>query len=296
MNDNWRPLGLDSDTTAYDVLQDGVPGWMAESFWDWTRTQFLLSQRSEEYPGALDYFLDQDLVRQVERRCRVAIPYRGYSAEIGMSEIRSSTEAAQAQLRVADFLLATRSTEHAANKLNIVLEESGSMWRVGERSGSRGLVRRVPDSVQKVVDNAISSGGHAGARLAHAWAATYGIDPNPSLAYSLAVKAVEDAAIPVVSPNDISATLGKINSQIRITGDWSLPFQREDEYASAGSTLLSMMKMLWAGQADRHGGHHDPDLAITQEAAEVAVMTAATLVQWFTSGAVSRRWRSGSSG
>lgn len=289
MNDNWRPLGLDSDTTAYDALHDGVPDWMAESFWDWMRTQFLLSQRSEEYPGALDYFLDQELVRQVERRCRVAIPYRGYSAEIGMSEIRSSTEAAQAQLRVADFLLATRSTEHAGNSLDVVLEESGSKWRVGERSGSRGLVRRVRDSVQTVVDNVISSGGHAGDRLAQAWTATYGIDPNPSLAYSLAVKAVEDAAIPVVSPNDTSATLGKINSQIRNTGDWSLPFQREDEYAPAGSTLLSMMKMLWAGQADRHGGHHDPDLVVTQEAAEVAVMTAATLVQWFTSGAVTRR-------
>ncbi|MCO4273053.1 hypothetical protein NG701_01155 [Pseudarthrobacter sp. HLT3-5] len=289
MNDNWRPLGFESDTTTYDALHDGVPDWMAESFWDWMRTQLLLSQRSEEYPGALDYFLDQDLVRQVERRCRVAIPYRGYSAETGMSEIRGSTEVVQAQLRVADFLLATRSTEHAADKLNIVLEESGSMWRVGERSGSRGLVRRVPDSVQTAVDNAILFGGHAGARLAQAWAAIYGIDPNPSLAYSLSVKAVEDAAIPVVSPNDTSATLGKINSQIRNTGDWSLPLQREDEHTPASSTLLSMMKMLWAGQADRHGGHHDPDLVITHEAAEVAVMTAATLVQWFTAGLVTRR-------
>lgn len=292
MNDNWRPLGFeDPDTTTYDALHDGIPDWMAESFWDWMRTRLVLSQTSEEYPGALDYYLNQDLVRQVERRCRVAIPYRGYDADIGMSEIRGSAEATNAQLRIADFLLALQSNDHAARKLNMVLEESGSMWRVGERSGSQGLIHRVPDSIQAAVDSAILTSGHAGARLARAWEATYGIDPNPSLAYSLAVKAVEDAAIPVVSPNDTSATLGKINSQIRNSGDWSLPLQREDQHATTSATLLSMMKMLWAGQADRHGGHHDPDLVITQEAAEAAVMTAATLVQWFSSGAVARRGR-----
>jgi hypothetical protein len=133
------------------------------------------------------------------------------------------------------------------------------------------------------------SSGHAGKRLAEAWGAAFGIAPNPSHAYSLAIKAVEDAAVPVVCPADATATLGKINAQLRNTGDWSLPLQREDLHATTGSTLLSMMKMLWAGQADRHGGHHDPDLAITQEAAEIAVMTAATLVQWFTSGVVARR-------
>lgn len=87
----------------------------------------------------------------------------------------------------------------------------------------------------------------------------------------------------------VGSHLRKINSQIRNTGDWSLPLQREDARAPTRSTLLSMMKILWAGQADRHGGHHDPDLAITQEAAEVAVVTAVTLVQWFTSSAVQRR-------
>jgi hypothetical protein len=100
---------------------------------------------------------------------------------------------------------------------------------------------------------------------------------------------VEAAAVSVIRWNKSTATLGKINSQMRNTGHWGLPLPREDEYATTSATLLSMMKMLWAGQADRHGGHPDPSLVITQEAAEVAVMTAATLIQWFTSGAVARR-------
>ncbi|MBT2248354.1 hypothetical protein JHV56_06555 [Arthrobacter sp. BHU FT2] len=206
-----------------------------------------------------------------------------------MAVVRKAVEVAEAELRIADYLLSLQRSSPAADELELILEESGSMWKVGERVSRFGLVRRVPEAVINAVDQTIAASGHAGQRLAEAWEAAYGIDPNPSLAYSLAVKAVEDATIPVVSPTDTSATLGKINAHIRNAGGWSLPLQREDAHAPTSTTLLYMMKMLWAGQADRHGGHHDPELTITQEAAEVAVMTAATLVQWFTSGAVARK-------
>lgn len=289
MTETWRPLGFDgSAAETYDALYDGVPNWMSESFWGWMLDRFTHAQR-EDYALDYEYFLKTELVRQVERRCRVRVPYQGTDLSTGIIEIRRAAEANGAELRIADYLLSLQDSSQVADDLEVILEESGSAWKVGERAGQFGLVRRVPEAVQSAVNNTIASGAHAGDRLAQAWEAAFGINPDPSRAYSLAVKAVEDAAIPVVSPNDASATLGKINSQIRNTGDWCLPLQREDEYATTGSTLLSMMKMLWAGQADRHGGHHDPSLVITQEAAEVAVMTAATLVHWFTSGAVARR-------
>lgn len=236
-----------------------------------------------------EVFLDQELVRQVGRRCRLVLTFPDHDLDRGMVAIRRDAEAQSAELRMADYLLSIQTNEQPAVSLNAILEESGSMWKTGKRSGVSGLIRRVPDGVQSAVDKAISSGNHAGDRLGKAWEAAFGLDPNPSHAYSLSVKAVEDAAVPVVSPNDAAATLGKIISQMRNTGDWGLPLAREDKYAPTSATLLSMMKMLWAGQADRHGGHHDPDLVVTQEAAEVAVMTAATLVQWFTSGAVARQ-------
>lgn len=291
MNDNWRPLGFeDSDTTTYGALHDGVPVWMAESFWDWMRKRFSQTQMTDPFDfDSYEVFLNQDLVRQVGRRCRLVLTYSGHDLDGGMEAIRRDAEAQSAALLIADYLLSVQTNESPVTSLNTILEESGSAWKTGTRSGTSGLVRRVPDGVQSAVDRAISSGGHAGDRLGQAWGAAFGIDPNPSHAYSLAVKAVEDAAIPVVSPNDRDATLGKISSQMRNTGDWGLPLSREDEYAPTSTTLLSMMKMLWAGQADRHGGHHDADLVITQDAAEIAVTTAATLVQWFTSGAVARR-------
>lgn len=289
MTEIWRPLGFEGTAAgSYDALYEGVPDWMSESFWEWVQARLTRTQQHEFLPD-YEVFLNTELVRRIERGCRVRIPYQGVDLLKGMAVVRRAVEVAGAELRIADYLLSLQKSSQTADELELVLEESGSMWKVGERVSRFGLVRRVPEAVQSAVDQTIATSGHAGQRLAEAWEATYGIDPTPSLAYSLAVKAVEDAAIPVISPKDTSATLGKINSQIRNTGDWSLPLQREDEHAPTSATLLSMMKMLWAGQADRHGGHHDPDLVITQEAAEIAVMTAATLVQWFTSGAVERR-------
>lgn len=286
--DLWRPLGLEpSDSPDYDALHDGVPVWMEESFWTWMKNRFTLS-RVATYGQTLRAF-DIALLRQVERKCRIRIAYKGTGLNDAMSFIRARTEETKTQLIVADYLLSFHSSPEAQVLLETIFHESGSMWTVGQRANRPGLVRRVPEGVQASVDFTIRNSGHAGVRLAEAWEAVFGLEPDPSRAYALAVKALEDAAIPVISPNDTAATLGKLNAQIRNAGNWGLPLPREDEYATTSATLLSMMKMLWAGQADRHGGNHDPDLAITQEAAEVAVMTAATLVQWFTSGAVTRR-------
>jgi hypothetical protein len=284
----WRPLGLEpSDSPTYDALHDGVPAWMEESFWGWMKVRFTMAKRASY--GQTVRSLNIELLRQVERKCRIRIEYRGSALNEAMTFVRARTQETNTQLVVADYLLSFHSSEEAQGLLETILHESGSMWKVGTRSGVPGLVRRVPEGVQTAVDGTIGSSGHAGIRLSEAWAAAFGIAPDPSRAYSLAVKAVEDAAIPVVSPNNTTATLGKINSQMRNTRNWGLPLAREDEHAMTSTTLLTMMKMLWAGQADRHGGHHDPSLVITQEAAEVAVMTAATLIQWFTSGAVARR-------
>lgn len=284
----WRPLGLDTfDSPGYDALHDGVPAWMEESFWSWMKSRFTLSKVGSYRQTVRS--LNVARLRQVERVCRLRIEYIGSALNEAMSFIRERTQETKSELVVADYLLSVHASETVQKELETILHESGSKWTVGSRAGVPGLVQRVPEGVQEAAKSTVRDSGHAGRRLAEAWSVAFGVSPDPSRAYALAVKAVEDAAIPVVSPNDSNATLGKINSQIRNAANWSLPLQREDEFATTSATLLSMMRMLWAGQADRHGGHHDPDLIVTQEAAEIAVMTATTLVQWFTSGAVARR-------
>lgn len=299
----WRPLGVNKDEeTLYDALHDGVPLWMENSLSAWQQEVLEIALEDDEgASGSLRRF------HKIERELRTSLrqPNRSDPSALAAA-VRAHFRVRNGELKLTDYLLSKADlevvggwseikerlddSEHIVGRLELLLKSSGSKWSVGIRTGAKlGLVQRVPEGVQTSVDGTISSSGHAGIRLAEAWSAAFGIAPDPSRAYALAVKAVEDAAIPVVSPNDTTATLGKINSQMRSTGNWGLPLAREDEHATTSKTLLSVMKMLWAGQADRHGGHHDPSLVITQEAAEVAVMTAATLVQWFTSGAVARR-------
>ena len=54
----------------------------------------------------------------------------------------------------------------------------------------------------------------AGVKLARARESLYGLHPNPTMAFSQAIKAVEDAAIPVVIPKSSKATLGTVVNAI----------------------------------------------------------------------------------
>lgn len=284
----WRPLGIDGDEAAtYDALHDGVPTWMAESFWAWMRRQFVQYNRSSYTSGGYHSFR-ASLVLDVERVCRLRIGYTDTDyPDTGMQHLRSVLGAEGAQLRVADYLL-SRGTATAPDELNRVLHDSGSAWQVGERAGKPGLVRRVPLGVQVNADAVMASAGTAGVKLAQAWERAFGVNPDPTGAYALAVRAVEDAAIPVVVPRQAGATLGHVIGQLAADGDWSLPLTREDENATTASIVLAQCRALWKGHHDRHGGVAEGQ-PVGQEEAEAAVSLAVPLVQWFASGMVARR-------
>lgn len=282
----WRPLGFDGDeANTYDVLVEGVPHWMSNSFWNWIKSRFTENRRDSLSQGFRTVFRSS-LLRDAERACRLSVPYLGSNVSDGMKALTAVVKREQAELRLADFLLSRLATVDAG--LDDVLTESGSAWRVGTRAGKQGLVRRVPEGVQEALDAVIPSAGRAGARLGEAWSAAFGIDPDPSRAYALAVKAVEDAAIPVVSPLDRSATLGKIITVVRDQGGWSLPMTREHGTYTSHEMIVSMMQTLWTGQSDRHGGDPAREIPVTQAAAECAVLLAVPMVHWFSAGSVSR--------
>jgi len=284
----WAALGLDSgEVGAYDALYEGIPAWMSASFWGWVR--FELTAKNT-YTNARNWHAET--VKGMERACRFSVGYYAYDAAQGMDALRSAVQADPSRaVRVADFLLADKGgiygRKTAEDGLEKILRESGSAWTVGKRLGRVGLERRVPQGVQDVADSVMRSGRRAGERLAQAWSAVFGVDPNPSNGYSLAIKAVEDAAIPVLLPNDQIATLGKIIHHMRDV-TYTLPFEREPQDAASGLVLRQMSQLLWVGQVDRHGGGEEAAGTVSQAAAEAAVMLAVPLVQWFTSGVVQR--------
>lgn len=283
--EQWLPLGVEGDAAVaeYTALRDDVPDYLYRSLWSWVFDRFRIS-----VSGMFGTGFNVGLARQCERILRICIMDCGEYADESFTAVQQAVDAYPPVMtwRLIDLLLSLsyRSTSSAA-ALNGVLLESGSGWKVGERAGKVGLVKRLPDGVQAAAE-ATFLAGDAGKRLKQAWEAAYGVNPDPSKAYSLAVKAVEDAAIPLVCPNDRTATLGKVNGQVR-NGAWKLPHLREDATTPTHDVLVAMMQTLWTGQHDRHGGPSTVGApAVTQPEAESAVMLAVPLVAWFVTGKV----------
>jgi hypothetical protein len=290
----WRPFGVDDEeqVAEYDALHDGVPKWMSAAFWAWVQERITKSRR---YPDGSGYVrhLDESLVEEMAQTLRIPLPdlrYRGVNHSAGRKQIDSALATLMKHdnwLAIGDYLLAhAPSTD--AETLEALLERSKSAWRVGERSGKPGLVRRVPLGVQAGADSVIARSGRAGVRLAKAWEELYGLQPNASEAYRLAILAVEDAAIPVASPTNTSATLGTVLKQIEDQGNWKLPMTREHPKAPPGEVLIGMIRTLWHGQHDRHGGQPSAPGNVSHEEAVIAVGLATTLVHWFDAGLVAQ--------
>ena len=191
-------------------------------------------------------------------------------------------------LDVIDELLRMPSSQPMGiAELRTVLSFSNSAYTVSSDSGL--LEMRVTDGVAESVKRAIDAGSSSssGSHLTAAWNAAYGRTPDPTKAYSEAIKAVEAAATPVLTPNDLKATLGRLCGQLKENkASWRFVIASQGE---AGiDTVLSMMSILWNGQTSRHGGVV-PTVNETPEQAKAAVLLSATLVQWFASGAIQRR-------
>ncbi|MCW3494173.1 hypothetical protein [Microbacterium sp. SSM24] len=282
----WVPMGMSPEQHA--ELVDGIQPWMREDMKGWLARA--ISMNTTSGPT-----VDHDLIREFDRRARSADPIAEYLQRGGGSafEYHLYNDSAL-YIRFVDFLVWKRSQEPQSERsagilalLNAILEAGGSRWKVGDRRGVPGLELRVPEGVQQAAETAMSTPGHAGTLLSEAWHAVFGVNPMPETGYRQAVLAVEAAAIPVVIPTDPSATLGKVFTVMRDQKDWALDIKKQHKDYPTTAVLLSMIQMLWAGQG-RHAGQ--PDWAPnTQAEAEVAVMLAVPLVQWFSSGAIARR-------
>lgn len=290
----WRPLGVEAEDeiVRYDALHDEVPAWMHSAFWAWVRTQLTENRSYSDGSGRVPH-LRELLTEQMCQALRIPLPNLrvvGADRENGEAQLRQAVRVLQTRgdgLQVADYLLA-HLPGAAEEELEGLLGRSNSAWRVGSRSGRRGLVRRVPLGVQAGADLTMARAGRAGARLAKAWEELYGLTPSPSEAYRLAILAVEDASIPIVSPTNQLATLGTVLRQMEDQADWCLPMTREHPRAPTNDVIVAMMRTLWHGQHDRHGGQPSAPGDVSHEEAVVAVGIATAVIHWFSQGLVTR--------
>ena len=293
MTKRWRPLsvrqGGTEATSSFDALSDGVPPWLLESLQHWLASN--LSTSVGKYTNGMPmYQWSRSLLLGVERDLKITLPWTtGRSlGDVGKALLAKARGDEGLFLDLLDNVLwrlnaRLSSGRSAASDLESLLVSGGSAWRVAERSGHYSLERRVDEAVVGAADEAMSS-PRAGALLAAAWSSAYGRNPNPSDAYRNAIRAVETAAQPVITPKDRLATLGKMIAAMRAAPHkWSLVFSSHRDV----DTVLKMFETLWKGQFDRHGTADTTiPVNVSLEEAQAAVHLAATLVQWFRSGAV----------
>jgi hypothetical protein len=265
---------------------------MRESLWEW------LSQRLSQARGATTgVYWDPipEKIREVERVCRVNAGWTGSGSSFsdrtkGLNALRSVLYNDEvAFLTAIDFHLSRLNDDQIIQELNGILDESSSKWHVGRVESRPGLVERVDATVQRVAEQTVGNTGRPGKLLAEAWQYAFSMQRNPSSAYRCAVRAVEAAAAPIFTPADPQPSLGKMSAALRDgMAKWRFAFT-VDSKVNPKEVLLGMMQLLWTNDYARHIDA-DPSipLNVSQEEAESAVILSLTLINWFTSGAVTR--------
>ena len=172
---------------TYDSLRDGIPVGMEVQFWEWVERQFTLH---EDFGGfsARKEVINTNLAEHAAQV--LSTPMASVRDDYyykTMERLILAMKKVPNPLAVADFLLAHEKSCDTRG-LEEMLQRSRSAWKVGERNGFRGLVRRVPEAVSVQLGHVARTAGAAGNKLMQAWEAIYGMNPNPTLAYTMAIR------------------------------------------------------------------------------------------------------------
>jgi hypothetical protein len=285
-DDDWAPLFEREDPNAAPVLFEGVPDHLDAPLRRWLHTMLFEGQHAERVglrlrlQPALEYGVDRlSMIDTLTRSTDSTTLLKAVDAALHLhpawafTNVRASSPKARMQGQLVESI----------RSLHELLLDGGSAYRVAPNG--QGLEQRVDATATAAADLARETARQAkrpeaAQDLSDAWAATYGLHPDPSNAYRLAIRAVEDAAVPVVTPQNAKATLGTVLAHLRdAPHKWHLDMSPDID------PLVGTLTLLWTRQTDRHAGQ--ADLArVDQDAAEMAVHLAATLVQWFAAGHV----------
>lgn len=183
------------------------------------------------------------------------------------------------------------SAQDLRQELDHILTEGGSAYTINP--DRNGLCRRVDETLRQSLEAAVQAADKqaqgAGKHLREAFAAAYGISPNPSVAYSESVKAVEAVANPLFLPKSPEPTLGAVRSTLdQGRNKYEMVVQDRTGDPASINAVVELLNLLWHGQRDRHAGG-PTTRPVTQEAAETAVHAAALLVHWIATGAIRKK-------
>jgi hypothetical protein len=274
----------DNPDPAFEGPHDGIPGWMFQSVARWVDEVIYVTRGNRSVPS-------DEILLAAEASLHAMFNWESGAYGARTSALNLMSGDGEFGLDLLDFLLGNvpRARSRAA-ELNAILIRAGSAWEVQAGTKVAGvpnleLVRRAIGPVADAIADTRSLNQRAHAHLVAAWGKLMGRNPDPSGAYREAIRAVEVVAVPVVAPNDASATLGKIIGELK-----SAPARWTVDLAEATpEQVTGMAAMIWQSQFDRHG---TPDesvpLNVSQEQADAAVHVAIALVRLFAGGHIKR--------
>jgi hypothetical protein len=280
----WTPPGSSSDELAeFMTLRPGIPDYMQESLIAWIRNG-AYGHHAADSKSLLRF----QIAAKTNLGARSGMTLTHGEMGSFLRKIPLDTLANYLHFYLSELTEPPRGTpNHRTQALEDILSQGGSSYAVGKVQSRYGLVERVPAAVAHTVEDIISSSGKASALLSSAWEQAFGMNKNPSHAYSDAVKAVEVYSGPLLSPNDKLSTLGKDLNVLR-NGEAKFDFSMTgSQHTTAVGHVVSMMQLLWHSQTDRHG--EENYVGVSEEEAQAAVLLASTLVGWFAKGMVSRK-------
>lgn len=174
-------------------------------------------------------------------------------------------------LDVIDALLKVNEVFGYALELKGILERRGSVWTVQANGG--GLERRVDITTSEAFRVAVTPRDAASSELSEAWRKAYGRDPDASDAWDHAIKAVEAALRPLVSPRNDRATLGTLIRDLSAKPEkWTFGLQNSGSNLHGSEVLIEMLRLIWPNP-DRHAGENArvPDLTEAQAVLQTAI-------------------------
>lgn len=276
---SWQPLSARRGGTPIDeTWQEGIPPWIKDAVKDWLSGQLTETGVRKRLYARLHYHSLQD----------------EWSGFVGLPLLNDDQilDWIDAVLHINTDEQPPAIAKRHAKRLDTLLREGHSIWRVSDENDAleSRQDKTVTSAAHQATETARSAGRPAAAvHLEAAWSAAYGLHPDPSKAFGEAILAVEAVAVPAIVPRQADATLGHALGQLTRQGHlYEVVIADKTGAFSSVEPIAALIKLLWEGHTDRHEGNRS-SIQITHDAAEMAVHAAATLVQWFSSGAVRRR-------
>lgn len=302
-----RPAPADAPTRAVSppAHEDtSFPQWALSSIYAWLAPFFHGAGPDASGYSAFGSSQERNFLREIERNLRLTLDWR-QGERTALDSLNTQLQRdPELLIKVVDYALRNplmgysfQEYDRAVGELDRTLREAGSIWCVRQtpQRVECYLERRVDPAAGAAITAIATESSRDAEHLSTAWRLAYGQSPNPSEAYREAVKAVEVVAIPIVLPNDSTATLGKVIAAMRQSRTkWTSTFtrsvadpQQQGVQHAPVEVVIQMLDMLWKNQTDRHGvAPAQPVEPITQEQAELAVNLALTLVQLFRGGGI----------